>query len=271
MNRIAESRENALEVSGLCKRYGAMLAVNDLSFHVERDEILGISGPNGAGKTTLFDVITGLTSPSSGTVTLFGQDVTGFRPERICHLGLARTFQLNAVFDSMSVEENLLTAAYFGHRNRSFPGLRFDQDSRKDCDAALDVVGLLAHRHRPASSLTVLERKLLMIASALATAPRLLMLDEPVGGLNREEIAQCADVIRRIRAERKVTIVLIEHVMSFVTALADRVMVLHHGAKLYEGSVAGMAESDEVVSAYLGITGLRDLKNAAGGSHGDAA
>lgn len=271
MNRIAESAENALEVSGLYKRYDAMVAVNDLSFHVERNEILGVSGPNGAGKTTLFDVITGLTPPSAGTVRLFGEDVTGFRPEHICHLGLARTFQLNAVFDSMTVEENLLTASYFGHRNRSFPGLRFDHDSRKDCDAALDIVGLSAHRHRPASSLSVLERKLLMIASALATSPRLLMLDEPVGGLSREEIAQCADVIRRIRSERKMTIVLIEHVMSFVTALADRVMVLHHGAKLFEGSVSGMAESAEVVAAYLGNTGLRDLKKAAGGSHGDAA
>ena len=103
-----------------------------------------------------------------------------------------------------------------------------------------------------------------MLASAIATEPRLLMLDEPVGGLNRDEIDQCAQVIRHIRAERNLTIVLIEHVMSFVTALADRVMVLHHGAKLYEGSIAGMAESAEVVSAYLGTSGLRDLKRAAG-------
>ncbi|MDR5655211.1 ABC transporter ATP-binding protein [Ruixingdingia sedimenti] len=267
--------QNALEVVNLTKRYGAMAAVKDLTFHVEPNEILGISGPNGAGKTTLFDVISGLSAASAGRVTLFGQDITGARAEQVCHLGLARTFQLNAVFDSMTVEENLLTAAYFGRHGRSFPGLRFDRQSHADCDAALEITGLAPHRHRPAAQLTVLERKLLMLASAVATGPRLLMLDEPVGGLTREEIDHCAGVIRRIRAERAMTIVLIEHVMSFVTALADRVMVLHHGAKLYEGSVAGMAESAEVVSAYLGTSGLRDLKQAAetgnGGGHDDAA
>jgi len=261
----------ALQVTNLTKRYGALAAVKDLTFHADQNEILGISGPNGAGKTTLFDVISGLSAPSEGSISMFGEDITGWRAEKICYQGLARTFQLNAVFDSMTVEENLLTAAYFGSRNRSFPGLRFDMPSRESCDAALEIVGLTAHRHRSASQLTVLQRKLLMLASAVATTPRILMLDEPVGGLNREEIAQCAEVIRRIRRERGVTIILIEHVMSFVTALADRVMVLHHGAKLYEGSVAGMAESAEVISAYLGISGLRDLKKAAGGKHGDAA
>jgi branched-chain amino acid transport system ATP-binding protein len=248
-----------------------MAAVNDLTFHVDHNEILGISGPNGAGKTTLFDVISGHTSLSEGSVTLFGEEITGWRAERICYRGLARTFQLNAVFDSMTVEENLLTAAYFGVRNRFFPGLRFDRQSHDDCATALEIVGLTKHRHRPASQLTVLERKLLMLASAVATRPHILMLDEPVGGLNRKEIEHCAEVIRRIRAERGMTIVLIEHVMSFVTALADRVMVLHHGAKLYEGSVAGMADSPEVVSAYLGVSGLKDLKRAAGGSRDDAA
>lgn len=271
MSGDSVERAAALRVNKLTKRYGAMAAVNDLSFHVDDNEILGISGPNGAGKTTLFDVISGLSAPSEGSVTLFGEDITGWRAERICHRGLARTFQLNAVFDSMTVEENLLTSAYFGLRNWSFPGLRFDRASRENCDAALELVGLTALRSRPATQLTVLQRKLLMLASAIATGPRILMLDEPVGGLNREEIEQCAEVIRRIRAERGLTIILIEHVMSFITALADRVMVMHHGAKLYEGSVRGMAESPEVVSAYLGVSGLRDLRKATGGGHGDAA
>lgn len=259
---MTPSSPDALRVTGLTKAYGAMLAVNDLSFHVEQGEILGISGPNGAGKTTMFDVITGLSTPSAGRVELFGEEITGRRPERICNQGLARTFQLNAVFDSMTVEENLLTAAYFGQRRRVFPGLRFDAASRASTDAALELVGLSDLRRRPASALTVLQRKLLMLASAVVTEPRLLMLDEPVGGLNHDEIGQCAEVIRRIRAEARVTIILIEHVMSFVTALADRIMVMHHGAKLYEGSVGGMAESPEVVAAYLGNSGLRDLKKA---------
>lgn len=261
----------ALKVSKLTKRYGAMAAVDDLTFQVYSNEILGISGPNGAGKTTLFDLVSGLTVPSEGEVVLFGKNITGHRPEQICHLGLARTFQLNAVFDSMTVEENLMTANYFGHRNRSFPALSFDRHSREACDAALEIVGLSNERKRPAATLTGLQRKLLMLASAVATEPRLLMLDEPVGGLNHDEIAQCAEVIRHIRAERDLTIVLIEHVMSFVTALADRVMVLHHGAELYEGSISGMAESAEVVSAYLGSSGLRDLKKAAGRNNVDAA
>lgn len=260
-----------LKVTDLTKRYGALAVIKGLSFHVDQNEILGISGPNGAGKTTLFDVISGLSSPSEGSITLFGQDITGRRAEHICHMGLARTFQLNAVFDSLTVEENLLVSSYFGQRNRSFPGLLFDRKSREDCAGVLEIVGLGARRHRLAATLTVLERKLLMLASAVATGPRLLMLDEPVGGLNREEIGQCTDVIRRIRAELGLTIVIIEHVMSFVTALADRVMVLHHGAKLYEGSVGGMAESAEVVSTYLGRSGVRDLRQAAGGDHGHHA
>ncbi len=253
---------HALEIRNLTKLYGAMPALNDLSFEVHRDEILGISGPNGAGKTTLFDVISGLAAPSAGRIALFGEDITGRRADEICHLGLARTFQLNAVFDSMTVEQNLLTTAYFGRHNRVFPALRFDRQARRDCEEALDLVGLAALRRRPAAQLTVLQRKLLMLAGAIATGPRVLMLDEPVGGLNRDEIAQCAEVIRRVRAERGLTIVLIEHVMSFVTALADRVMVLHHGAKLYEGGVEGMMRSAEVVSAYLGASGLKALQHA---------
>lgn len=261
----------ALNVSNLTKRYGAMAAIRDLSFQVQKDEILGIAGPNGAGKTTMFDVISGLSSPSEGRVTLFDKEITGRRADEICHLGLARTFQLNAVFDSMTVEDNLLTAAYFGRHNRSFPALRFDRQSRSDCTEALELVGLAHLRHWPAAQLTVLQRKLLMLAGAIATSPRVLMLDEPVGGLNRDEIDQCADVLRRVRQERGMTIVLIEHVMSFVTALADRVMVLHHGAKLYEGSVEGMTRNEEVVSAYLGASGLKALKQAAGGSDDGSA
>jgi branched-chain amino acid transport system ATP-binding protein len=267
MTAIQDVGVASLQVSNLTKRYGAMEAIKDLSFHVQQNEILGVSGPNGAGKTTLFDVISGLSAPSAGRVTLFGQDITGRRAEQICHMGLSRTFQLNAVFDSLTVEENLLVASYFGQRNRSFPGLRFDRKSQEDCSATLEIVGLADHRHRAAAALTVLERKLLMLASAIATRPRLLMLDEPVGGLNRDEIGRCADVIRRIRDERGMTIIVIEHVMSFITAIADRMMVLHHGAKLYEGSISGMAASAEVVSTYLGTSGLRDLTKAVGVGH----
>ena len=255
-----------LNVSGLTKRYGAMTAVGDLSFEVAKGEVLGIGGPNGAGKTTLFDVISGISRSTAGTILFQGKDVSRLAPEAICHLGIARTFQLNAVFDTMTVRENLRCSAYFGARNRIVPSLRFDRAASEQADEALEVVGLQAHAGRTASSLPILQRKLLMLASAIASRPALLLLDEPVGGLNAKEIEQCAAVFRRLRDFHGMTIILIEHVMSFMTALADRVMILHHGRKLYEGSAAGLADDEEVVEVYLGVSGTSDIKAAMAGA-----
>lgn len=248
-----------LTVSNVVKKYGAMTAVNDLSFSVRAGEVLGISGPNGAGKTTLFDVISGVARRTSGTIHFGGRDVTGHSAIELCHLGMARTFQLNAVFDTMTVRENLETSAYFGRRNRLLAGLRFDHASRKRAAEIAEIVGLADEAHVAAKSLTVLQRKLLMLGCALASGPKLLLLDEPVGGLNAREIDYCAEILRRLRDAHGVTIILIEHVMSFMTALSDRVLILHHGSKLYEGSAADLATNREVVEVYLGTSGARDI------------
>ena len=249
-----------LTVTNLVKKYGAMTAVKDLSFTARSGEVLGISGPNGAGKTTLFDVISGVTRPTSGTVHFGETDVTAFSSIDLCHLGMARTFQLNAVFDTMTVRENLQTSVYFGRRNRLVPALRFDRASRECAEEIAEIVGLRQNMGTPARSLTVLQRKLLMLGSALASDPKLLLLDEPVGGLNAKEIEYCADILRKLRDAHGVTIILIEHVMSFMTALSDRVLILHHGSKLYEGSAADLVKNKEVVEVYLGTSGAKDIQ-----------
>jgi branched-chain amino acid transport system ATP-binding protein len=248
------TQEILLSVRSLTKRYGAMVAVDNLDFDVVRGEVLGIGGPNGAGKTTLFDLISGLTSASDGKITFAGHDITAMRAEAICHLGIARTFQLNAVFDSMTVQENLLCAAYFGSRNRVLPSLQFDRGAYDSATEVMEITGLSDFRRQNAGALPVLQRKLLMLAGAIAGRPQLLLLDEPVGGLNTSEIDQCVTVIRNLRHFHGVSIILIEHVMSFITVLADRIMILHQGAKLYDGAPNALSEDAKVVEVYLGLS-----------------
>jgi len=232
------------------KRFGALAAVDDLSFAVAEGEVLGIGGPNGAGKTTLFEVISGLSPASAGAIHFAGRRIDRLPPERICHAGIARTFQLNAAFDSLSVWDNVLAAATFGRAPRLFPGLRHERAAAERAAAALEFVGL-ADRARIAEKLPVLDRKLLMIAGALATEPRLLLMDEPVGGLTPAEIDRVVAVVERLKASG-ITVILIEHVMRFLVQLSDRVMILHHGEKIYEGSPAGLVRDATVVDVYLG-------------------
>ena len=187
-----------------------------------------------------------------------------------CHLGMARTVQLNAVFDTMTTRENLETSAYFGRRNRLVSGLVFDRASRARAIEIAKTVGLADKMHVVAKSLTVLERKLLMLGCALASNPKLLLLDEPVGGLNAREIDYCAEILRRLRDSHGVTIILIEHVMTFMSALSDRVLILHHGSKLYEGTAADLVKNEEVVEVYLGASGAKGIKNSEAGVHHDA-
>ena len=159
---------NILSVEGLAKRYGAMAAVSDLTFNVKPGEVLGIGGPNGAGKTTLFDIISGVSRASAGRVIFDGNDISNLSAVQICHLGIARTFQLNAVFDTMTVRENLQSSAYFGTRNRIVPSLRFDKEAKEQADEAMEVTGLQDLAGTVAGSLPILQRKLLMTASAIA-------------------------------------------------------------------------------------------------------
>jgi branched-chain amino acid transport system ATP-binding protein len=248
-----------LQCRNLSKYFGALAAVKDLSFDVAEGEILGIGGPNGAGKTTLFEMISGLSPASEGEILFEGRDVARLAPERICHEGILRTFQLNAGFDSLTVAETVFASAQFGAANRLWPGLRLDKRSRETTADVLALVGLTDVGAALTETLPILERKLLMIASAMAAAPKLLLMDEPAGGLTPREIDHVIEVVENVR-RRGVTIVLIEHVMRFLTRLSSRVMIMHHGEKLYEGAPEGLASDARVVDVYLGAGASSRLK-----------
>jgi ABC-type branched-subunit amino acid transport system ATPase component len=259
-----------LHCENVTRRFGSLVAVDHMTVNVAKGEILGIGGPNGAGKTTFFDVITGITPASDGRIIFDGQDVTTLGADRACQMGMARTFQLNAAFDHMTVLENVEIAAYYGRRARFLPGLRLGAATKHAAWEALDLVGLSHKAGMTVADLPVLDRKLLMIAGAMATEPQMLFLDEPVGGLNAEEIDFVMDLVKRL-AEGGLTIVLIEHVMRFLLALSSRVIIMHHGAQLFEGPPHAVAENDDVVEVYLG-QGTKDrLKKHFGLSAGAVA
>lgn len=240
-----------LSCKGVSKHFGALAAVNNLSFDVYPGEVLGIGGPNGAGKTTLFEVCSGLNPASRGSIIFDGRDITRLPPESICHAGIARTFQLNASFESLTVADNVRVAAYFGRDNRRYPGLRIGADIEDLAQSAIEAVGLEGKEQMIAGELPVLDRKLLMLAGAIATRPKLLLMDEPVGGLNAREIDHMMEAVRKIAAGG-VTIILIEHVMRFLVQLSSRVLIMHHGERIYEGAPDGLVKDRTVVDVYLG-------------------
>jgi len=252
--------EPLLSCRGVYKYFGAMAAVKDLSFDLKEGEIFGIGGPNGAGKTTLFEVISGLSPADQGQVIFAGEDITNLAPESICHAGLARVFQSNAAFDSMTVAQNVIVGSVYGHRNLPLVPLRINKAARERLEWALEIVGLSDKADQRADRLPVLDRKLLMFASAIAGEPKLLMLDEPVGGLTPSEIERIQVLVRDLAA-RGMTIVLIEHVMRFMVQLAERVMIMHHGEKIYEGPAAQLPRDPTVASVYLGERAAQRLKN----------
>ena len=256
-----------LRCDSLFRYFGAIKAVDDISFNLNRGDILGIGGPNGAGKTTLFDVISGLTPADKGSIFFDGHDITKLPPHRRCHGGLARTFQLNAAFDSLSVRENTLAGSYFGHSNRVFPGVRFSKESVERADWSLELVGTSDESDMPVDTLPVYKRKMLMIAGALSTNPLILMMDEPVGGLNPNEIDDIMEIVRKVR-DAGVTILMIEHVMRFLVTLSDRVIIMHHGKNIYDGKPSELASDKTVVDVYLG-EGASELIADALGDAGD--
>ncbi len=234
-----------LEVEGLRKAFGALVAVDDVSFAMRPGEILGIAGPNGAGKTTLFNLITGIPfRPDGGRVLLGGTRVDRLAPHRIFRLGLARTFQKESTFAALTVEQNVRLGAVYG---ASLKG----RDLAKAVDAALDRLDLAGRRHAAAASLTVYETKRLMLASAFVTRPRLLMLDEPASGLTSAEVKDLQRVILDIRRDGA-AILLIEHILPLLFGLSERVMVMDFGRKLVEGPPATVARDERVIEAYLG-------------------
>jgi len=239
--------DNILEVSGLTKRFHGLVAVNDVSFHVQRGEILGLIGPNGAGKTTLVGMVNGTVAPTAGDIVFEGRSVRALPAFRRAHLGIGRTFQVMKPFPGMSVLENASVGALFGG-NGGERNIRRAREQAREC---LEFVGLGKRVAQRADALGGPDRKRLELAKALAMKPRLLLLDEVMAGLNHVEIEEVIEDIRKVR-DQGISILVIEHVMKAITSLSDRVFVLHHGEKIIEGATDDVLKDERVVEAYLG-------------------
>lgn len=237
-----------LDVRHVRKSFGGFAAVDDVSFGVDRGEVLGIAGPNGAGKSTLFNLITGIPfGPSDGRIDFDGRRIDRLPPHRISRLGLRRTFQAEQVFETLSVADNLEVSARYLHPG---PGLGL-RTIRRDADRVLDLVGLAAYRDERSADLPLFAKKQLMIASALAGAPQLLMLDEPAGGLDVDDQARLLTLLRRLHDEG-LTLIVIEHVLSVLREIADRMLMISAGTLLVEGPPAAVLSDPRVLEAYLG-------------------
>jgi branched-chain amino acid transport system ATP-binding protein len=246
----------ALVVRNLSKRFGGLRAVQDLSFSVSESETVALIGPNGAGKTTSFNLITGYHRPDAGSVFAFGRELVGLRPHDICSHGLARTFQVARPFGKMTVLANVMTGAFLRDRNIEV--------SRAKARETIDFVGLAAKEHIPARDLTTIDQRRLEMARALATQPRLLLLDEVMAGLNPAEVDSAVALIGKL-SKRGLTIVIVEHVMRAIMAVARHIVVLDHGQKIAEGNPMEVVANADVIRAYLG-TGYVHATSAGGGA-----
>lgn len=233
----------ALIVRDLSKRFGGLRAVADVTFSVEEGETLALIGPNGAGKTTSFNLITGYYRPDGGSVVAFGRELVGLRPYDVCEYGVARTFQVARPFGKMTVLANVMTGAFLRDRHTA--------SARRRADEALQFVGLDPKANALACDLTTIDQRRLELARALATEPRILMLDEVMAGLNPAEIDQAVALVGRL-AQRGLTIVIVEHVMRAIMAVANRIVVLDHGQKIAEGVPRDVVRNQDVLRAYLG-------------------
>ena len=234
-----------LALHAVSKAYGALKVTDSITLAVEEGETLGILGPNGAGKTTLFNLISGDVRVDAGRVEYEGRDVTGLKPHQRCQAGIGRSYQVPQPFGNMSVFENLVTAACFGGQQR-------EREAWQTAHEVLAQTGLMPHANRPAGGLTLLDRKRLELARALATRPRLLLLDEIAGGLTEHEARVLVDELRRIKA-RGVTMIWIEHVVHALLSLADRLLVINFGQKLAEGEPQAVMADAEVRRVYMGM------------------
>jgi branched-chain amino acid transport system ATP-binding protein len=235
-----------LEGKGVTRHFGGLAAVSNVDFHVDEGEIVGLIGPNGAGKTTLFNLISGALVPKAGVITFKDKKINGLKPHRICRMGLARTFQSVKVFPNMPVFENAMLGAIFGTSNRVS-----SVDAAAQAAETLEFVGLSALSTTPAKDLTLANQKRVEVASALATEPELLLLDEVMAGLNATEVAQAMELVARIH-DQGITVFMIEHVMKAIMNVCDRIMVLHHGEKIAEGTPQEISTSKKVIEVYLG-------------------
>ena len=240
-----------IECRDVSVRFGGVEALSHLNLTVWQGEILGIAGPNGAGKTTLFNTISGHVQPRSGSVLLDGRPIGGMRPDRIFQLGIARTFQIPELIGTQSVHTNILVGAHFAHDTNVGAAVAFGGRSYDAAYDALVAYGLAEHRDKLAGSASLYEKKMIMIASAMAHTPRALLLDEPVGGLSTNEAQSILDIIVRVR-ERGTTVVIVEHVMRVLMAISDRLAILNRGTLLFEGRPEEVRENEDVQRLYLG-------------------
>lgn len=234
-----------LEATGLSKSFGGLTAVSQVDFFVTEGEILGLIGPNGAGKSTLFNLISGAEIIDSGSITFNGKKISGMKPNQICRLGLGRTFQTAKNFAGMPVRQNVLMGALFGKKGRS------TSQASQEVDNILDFVGLTEQRDKQVTDITLAHQKRLEVARALATKPTLLMLDEMMAGLNPTEVTEAMELVMKIR-DSGITVLMIEHVMKAIMNICDRIIVLHHGQKIADGTPEEVSTSRTVIEVYLG-------------------
>ncbi len=254
--------ERILDINNLSVTFGGLHALKDLNFHVDEGEIVGVIGPNGAGKTTFFNMISGMVTPSSGEILFEGESMIGLDPNQVTQRGISRTFQNVRLFANMTIVENVMVAQHCRTKKGIFsslfntPGFRKEEaEIRAHAEKVLGFFGtrLIGYRlEQPASVLSYANRRRLEIARAMATSPRLLLLDEPVAGMNPKESAELTDLIGKLRSEWGFTIVMIEHDMNVVRDVSDRVVCLDHGETLAQGSFEEVSNNPEVIEAYLG-------------------